>query len=99
MDRIRISDRAERELEELSDYVAEHGPGDPAAILDAIYQTLLVIAANPRMGRLRDDLLPDLRLFPARRPAQRYIIFYHPTDEGIEVNAVIHSARNWEALF
>jgi toxin ParE1/3/4 len=46
------------------------------------------------VGRLRGDLLPDLRGFVVGR----YLIFYRPIEDGIEVVRVFHGARNVEAL-
>ena len=44
------------------------------------------------IGRMRDDLQPDLRSFAAGS----YLIFYRPIDDGIEVVRVLHGARDIE---
>lgn len=47
------------------------------------------------MGRAREELAADLRSFPFGR----YVIFYAPVDEGIDVVRVLHSARDVDAAF
>lgn len=45
------------------------------------------------MGRVL--LAPDVRSFPFGR----YVIFYLPIDDGIDVVRVLHSARDIDAVF
>jgi len=47
------------------------------------------------MGRARDELATDLRSIPFGR----YVIFYEPIDDGIDVVRVLHSARDIDAVF
>ena len=47
------------------------------------------------MGRARDELAPDVRSFPFGR----YVIFYMPLDDGIDVVRVLHGARDVDAVF
>jgi toxin ParE1/3/4 len=60
--------------------------------LDELFQLL---ATQPRMGRARDELSPGLRSFGFGR----YVSFYEPIDEGIDVVRVLHSARDVYAQF
>jgi toxin ParE1/3/4 len=46
------------------------------------------------MGRARPELAPDLRSFPFGR----YVIFYMPLSDGIDVVRVLHSARDIDGL-
>ena len=52
-------------------------------------------ATQPLMGRARDELLPGLRSMPFGR----YVIFYEPLSDGIDVVRVLHSARDIDAVF
>ncbi len=47
------------------------------------------------MGRARDELSPGVRSMPFGR----YVIFYEPLDDGIDVVRVLHSARDVDAQF
>jgi toxin ParE1/3/4 len=42
------------------------------------------------MGRPRPELAPDLRSFPFRR----YVIYYVPLPDGVDVVRVLHSTRD-----
>jgi toxin ParE1/3/4 len=42
------------------------------------------------MGRAREELASELRSFPVRR----YVVFYRPLVDGIEVVRVLHGARD-----
>lgn len=48
---------------------------------------------------LREDLRHGLRVFPAKRPAHHYVIFYYAIPQGIEVVTVLHGHRDWIGLF
>jgi len=98
MNRYKLSRQAVSDLEEIADYIARDNPQAAIRVIDAVHETLTLLAGNPEMGAARDDLRSNLRVFPARKPAQRYVIAYHPTAHGIEVNSVIHSARDWIGL-
>lgn len=63
--------------------------------LKEILQKFRMRAENPKLGKSRDEILLELRSFPFKK----YFIFYLPTDYGIEVFRVVHSARNIEGLF
>jgi toxin ParE1/3/4 len=47
------------------------------------------------MGRARDELAANVRSFPFGR----YVIFYAPMQDGIDVVRVLHSARDIDAVF
>ena len=49
-----------------------------------------LLARLPLMGRAREDLAPSLRSVVV----DAYLIFYRPTDSGIEIVRVLHGAQN-----
>jgi toxin ParE1/3/4 len=49
----------------------------------------------PQLGRRREELSPRLRSFPVGR----YVIFYRPLENGIEIARVLHGARDFPPLF
>ncbi len=63
--------------------------------MDHIDEQFRVLATQPSMGRARDELAPDVRSFPFGR----YVIFYMPLDDGIDVVRVLHGARDVDAVF
>jgi toxin ParE1/3/4 len=95
----RLSRQAESDLEEIARYIASDSPESAGRVLDALRAAFRDLADQPELGMLRDDLRPGLRLFVPGKPARRYLIFYYPTADGIEVSTVIHGARDWQSLF
>jgi toxin ParE1/3/4 len=45
--------------------------------------------------RQREELSPRLRSFPVGS----YIIFYRPTQDGVEIARILHGARDFPPLF
>ena len=62
---IRISSRAQSDLEEIADYLVGVSPSVAERVLDAIRGTLVALALSPKIGRRREDLLENLRIHPA----------------------------------
>ncbi|NER27570.1 MAG: type II toxin-antitoxin system RelE/ParE family toxin [Symploca sp. SIO1C4] len=87
---------AERDLDEIWDYLEEYSNQQQAAeFVRKLYAKMESLARNPYMGRLRDELLPQLRSFPF----QEYLIFYFPLNNGIEVVRVLYGRRDLEPIF
>jgi toxin ParE1/3/4 len=63
------------------------------AWLKRIEFTFDMLAQTPQGGRARDDLVSGLRSFPVGR----YIIFYTPVSDGVEVIRVMNSRQDIDA--
>jgi len=87
--------RAQSDLAEIWDYIADDS--EPAAdeFIDTLDQKFQVLAARPLAGRVRDELAEGIRSFPVGR----YIIFYRPQAQGVEIVRVLHGARDLDAIF
>ena len=95
MPRIRRRPLAGADIDETWDYIAEDSMGEADAWVDRLDAKLRLLAAQPLMGRARDELSPGVRSLPFGR----YVIFYLPLSDGIEVVRLLHSARDIETLF
>jgi plasmid stabilization system protein ParE len=62
-------------------------------LIDLLYQHFDRLAASPRMGHSRPDLLPD-RPSILFWPAGTYLIIYRADCQPIEIVAVTHRARD-----
>lgn len=86
---------AAADIAEIWDYIAEDSVPQADAWVERLDQTLRRLATQPKMGRARDELSPRLRSLPFGR----YVIFYEPLGDGIDVVRVLHAARDVEAQF
>ena len=79
-----------------------YGTISPTATLQTLIGSLtasvplvaLPLAENPRIGRSREELAPELRSFSFLN----YVIFYRPIDAGVEIVRVLHGSRDIEGL-
>ncbi len=82
--------RAKSDLVEIWDYIAENSEARADAFIQTIGQKLQILAERPNIGRPRDELVDALRSFPVGR----YVIYYMPIEDGIDVVRVLHGARD-----
>ena len=87
---------AETDLDDIWDYLEERASQEQAAdFLRKLYSKLEILSQNPYMGRIRDELLPELRSFSFKD----YVFFYFPLTNGIDVVRVLHGRRDVERVF
>ena len=96
--RFRLADGAVADLQGIASYIGQRNPAASDRVLDVLYQTFSLRGENPDIGAQRDDLIPGLRIFSPPRPAHYYVIAYYKARDGVEINAVIHGARDWPNL-
>ena len=89
------SNLAELDLLEIWFFIAEDNDEAADRFLDLLDQKCRHLADFPKSGRAREDLALGLRSFPVKR----YVIFYRPTSQGIEVVRVLSAYRDAEAIF
>ena len=86
---------AEADLAEIWEYIARDNPENADRFIYRIFQTCQEsLASSPHMGRSRGELSPGLRSLTV----EDYIIFYRPTENGVEVVRVLHGRRDIERL-
>jgi toxin ParE1/3/4 len=95
MPRIIIRPRAQIDLAEIWEFIAEDSQARADSFLDRLDQSFHGLAGNPRIGRARGELSPNLRSFPVGR----HVIFYLALADGIEIVRVLHGARDLDAIF
>ena len=77
------------DIAEIWDYIAEDSIEQADARVDRLDAKLQLLATQPMMGRARDEPSPGLRSMPFGR----YVIFYEPLTDGIDVVRVLHTAH------
>lgn len=90
MPRITRRPLAAADILDIWDYIAEDSVEQADRWVDGLDEKLVLIAAQPLMGRARDELVAGMRSFPFGR----YVIFYVPFVDDIDVVRVLHSARD-----
>lgn len=86
---------AAADILDIWDHIAEDSLDQADRWVDKLDEKFGILATQPLMGRAREELAADLRTFPFGR----YVIFYTPVQDGIDVVRVLHSARDVDAAF
>jgi len=87
--------RALFDLSEIWSYVAEDSVSNADRFAARIDKAFTLLARRPGLGRARHELYPSLRSFVVRK----YVVFYLPLANGIDVIRVLHGARDIETIF
>jgi toxin ParE1/3/4 len=95
MPRIQRRPLAGADIDEIWDYIAEDSVVAADTWIDRLDAKLSLLASQPLMGRSRDELALGVRSLPFGR----YVIFYLPLHDGIDVVRVLHSARDIASIF
>jgi toxin ParE1/3/4 len=91
----RLTDRAESDLEECWLHIARDNPRNATRFIETFLKKCELLAEQPGIGRVREDLGPRLRSFPVGK----FLIFYRPLNDSIEIVRVPHGARDIKAVF
>lgn len=95
MARITRRPLAAADILDVWDHIAEDSLDQADRWVDKLDEKFGILATQPLMGRAREELAADLRSLPFGR----YVIFYTPVQDGIDVVRVLHSARDVDAAF
>ena len=96
-----IRPQARHDLVEIADFIA-HGSLEAAErFLDATKAAFALLAEMPEMGtrcQFNNAEAIGIRLWSIRG-FENHLVFYRPTNAGIEVVRVLHGSRDIPALF
>jgi toxin ParE1/3/4 len=95
MARVCLRPLAESDILELWEYIAGDSESAADHWVDQLTDRLDLWATQPLMGRAREELSKNLRSFPFGR----YVVFYCPLDDGLDVVRVLHSSREIQGSF
>jgi toxin ParE1/3/4 len=90
MGRYRLDRAAVGDLESIHGYIAQSTQESAARTLRRIGRVFKTLAKNPLSGELRPEIASNLRSFSCGN----YVIFFRPSDGGIDVARVLHAARD-----
>jgi toxin ParE1/3/4 len=95
MPRITRRPLATVDILDIWEHIAEDSVVAADRWVDQLDEKFGLLSTQPLMGRAREDLAAGLRSFPFGR----YVIFYEPSEAGIDVVRVLHTARDIDAVF
>lgn len=90
MPRVTRRAAARADLAEIWDYIAQDDPKRATAFLREIEAVFETLASQPMIGRERLELGEAIRSFPIGR----YVVYYQPWSDGVDVVRVLHAARD-----
>ena len=90
-----IMPTAQQDLREIGLHIGRSSPESARRLLRNLNEKFQMLARMPGLGRVRHDLLIQMRSFPVGR----YIIFYQATTDGVEVLRVLHGSRDVPGVF
>ena len=89
-----IAPSAQQDLSDIHDYIARDKPIAAANWVEKIEEKCKLIAATPEFGERRPEYGADIR----SSVVGRYVIFFRPIENGIEVARVIAGDRDIRSL-
>lgn len=92
--RYKLSRRAAETLDDIFKHsIRQFGSAQAQLYAKSLLSTFDLIADNPELGRLHNDLSPPARVHPHRE----HILLYILDDDGLPLITQIYSARqNWK---
>ena len=95
MSRLVLTPRAELDLIEIWDYIAQDSVKQADRVLNEIEKTLRGLADNPGIGRLREEWADRRHRF---WPVYSYIIMYRPDTKPLQILRIISGYRSLAEL-
>lgn len=94
--RYRVSDDAERDLEEIFLYWATRASLETAdRVVDRITDRFWLLGEHPDAGKSAGDIAAGAKCFPAGK----YLIYYRKTRRGTDILHIFHGARDQRGAF
>jgi toxin ParE1/3/4 len=90
MSRPYFSPSSRQDLLDILEYISRDKPGAATAFVEKLENECWMLANNPGLGSVRDDLMPELRCWSVGK----YVIYFFTAADGIDVARVLHGARD-----
>jgi toxin ParE1/3/4 len=92
--RLSVSRDASKDLTEIFAYIARDDIADARRILSLFHQRFATLAAQPGIGRRRDELKAGYQ----SHAAGNYVIYYRFANGIVRILRVLHGARDLKKL-
>lgn len=90
-----ITPKAEKDIDEILLFIAADNIDASIAFSDRLSSLFDRLAENPKIGRERPELKPEIRSFPEGS----YLIFYREWAGLVAIVRVLHGARDLDEIF
>lgn len=87
---VRLTPRAERDIEEIGDFIARDSPAQATRFVVMLRQRCAAIGVLPNAAPRRPELGEGIRMVVYRG----YLIFYALRDDAVVIERVLHGARD-----
>jgi toxin ParE1/3/4 len=89
--RYRVSEDAERDLDEIFVYWANRASPETAdRVVDRITERFWLLGEHPDAGKTAREIAASVKCFPAGK----YLIYYRKTRRGTDILHIFHGARD-----
>ena len=95
MARITRRPEAEADVIDIWGFIAEDSIAEADRWVDRLDERFQLWATQPMIGRARDELAPGLRSMAFGR----YVVFFSPIHDGIDIVRVLHGSRDIDVFF
>lgn len=98
---IRYRPQARQDALDITQAIAKDSVSAAEAFFAELEQACTLLATMPYIGaahRFQVTRLEGLRIWPLRR-FEKYLIFYRPTTDGLDVIRILHGARDLPSRF
>jgi len=89
-----VAPLAQADLDDIWAYVAQDKPSAADKLIDTFHEKFRLLARNPLLGQLRQELRPNLRSFSVGN----YVVYYQASEARMHIVRVLHGARDSERL-
>lgn len=93
MSRVTVAPLAQSDAAQIWAYIAEDDAAAADRLLKRFDEEINLLSTQPHSGKDAAALSDNLRFWPVGK----YLIFYRPSAEGIQVVRIIHGARRLRA--
>lgn len=99
--RLEIAPKADEDIDRHFNHIVSESLDAAVKFYDAMFQTFDELLSMPLMGReseYRSPKLSDMRQWRVKG-FTKYLIFYRPLSDGIEIIRILHGASDLESSF
>jgi len=90
-----LTPRAEQDVSDIWDYIADDNIEAADRVLDALENAMVKLAKNPGIGHWREELTDKRHRFFL---IYSYLIIYRPETKPLQVIRVLHAARDIQSV-